>query len=261
MKVYFVSDLHLIAGDEESQYREKAFVQWLDTIKHDADAIYLLGDMFDFWFEYKTVVTRGFSRFIGKLCELTDSGIPVHFFTGNHDIWARDYMASEAGVIVHTEPMETEINGFRFLIGHGHGLCDTSSFRLLLNVLGNKMLHALYAAIHPRWGVAFWQWISGKGYEKRQAASPFVLPEKECLVCFARQMLNRKHYDFFVFGHRHLSMKVQIAPDSFYINTGEWITHRDYAVFDGENMMLYEASSINLDIAIETEPLNYSIIK
>ena len=109
MSIYFASDLHLIAVNEESRCREKAFIQWLDTIKHDANAVYLLGDMFDFWFEYKTVVTRGFSRFIGKLCELTDSGILVHYFTGNHDIWARDYLASEAGVILHTEPMETEI--------------------------------------------------------------------------------------------------------------------------------------------------------
>ena len=243
MKVYFASDLHLVAGNEESRCREKAFVQWLDAIKHDADAVYLLGDMFDFWFEYKTVVTKGFTRFIGKLCELTDKGIPVHFFTGNHDIWARNYLASETGVIVHTKPMETEINGFRFLIGHGHGLCDDYSFRLLLRVLGNKTLHAFFAAIHPRWGVAFWQWISGISYRKHEIVAPLDAPEKECLVRFARQMLKRKHYDFFVFGHRHLSMQVQLAPDSFYINTGEWIRRRNYAVFDGKNMMLHEANS------------------
>ena len=238
MRVYFASDLHLIAGDKESRCREKRFVQWLDTIKHDAEAIYLLGDMFDFWFEYKNVVTKGFPRFIGKLCELTDSGIPVHFFTGNHDIWVRDYLASETGIIVHTEPMETEINGFRFLIGHGHGLCDTPAYRLLLAILRNKTLHTLYAAIHPRWGVAFWQRISGRGYEKRQAATPCISPEKEPLVRFARQMLTLRHYDFFVFGHRHLSMQMQLATNSFYINTGEWITHCTYAVFDGRNMIL-----------------------
>jgi len=243
MRVYFASDLHLIAGDKVSRCREKAFVQWLDTIKHDADAVYLLGDMFDFWFEYKNVVTKGFPRFIGKLCELTDSGIPVHFFTGNHDIWVRDYLASETGIIVHTEPMETEINGFRFLIGHGHGLCDTSAYRLLLAILRNKVLHTLYAAIHPRWGVAFWQWVSGNGYKKRQAVTPCFSPEKEPLVRFARKKLKLRHYDFFVFGHRHLSMQMQLAHDSLYINTGEWITHRTYAVFDGENMVLYDFSN------------------
>jgi len=243
MSVYFASDLHLIAGNEESRCREKAFIQWLDTIKHDADAVYLLGDMFDFWFEYKTVVTRGFSRFIGKLCELTDSGIPVHFFTGNHDIWAGDYLALEAGVILHTEPMETEINGFRFLIGHGHGLCDTRAYKFLLRILGNNTLRILHAATHPRWGVAFWQWVSGKSFKNRQLVSPFVSPEKENLVRYARQMLKRKHYDFFVFGHRHLPMQVQLAPDSFYINTGEWITRRTYAVFDGKGMTLCDTKS------------------
>ena len=238
MKVYFASDLHLIAGNEESQCREKAFVQWLDTIKHDADAVYLLGDMFDFWFEYKNVVTKGFSRFIGKLCELTDSGIPVHFFTGNHDIWARDYMASEAGVIVHTEPLETEINGFRFFIGHGHGLGDTRAYKLLLNILCNKTLRIFHSAIHPRWGVAVWQWVSSISYKRRHVITPLDSLEKECLVRFSRQMLSRKHYNFFVFGHRHLSMQVQLAPDSCYINTGEWINSRTYAVFDGKNMVL-----------------------
>ena len=242
MRVYFASDLRLIAGDKESLCREKAFVQWLDTIKHDADAVYLLGDMFDFWFEYKTVITKGFSRFIGKLCELTDSGIPVHFFTGNHDVWVGDYLTSEAGVIVHTELLETEIGGFRFLIGHGHGLSDTHAYRLFLRVIGNNMLCTLHAAVHPRWGVAFWQRVSGKGYKKRQVVIPCVASEKEPLVRFAKEMLSRRHYDFFVFGHRHLSMQVQLAPDSFYINTGEWIMHRTYAVFDGKDVMLCGAN-------------------
>jgi len=244
MRVYFASDLHLIVGDKESLCREKAFVQWLDIIKHDADAIYLLGDMFDIWFEYKTVITKGFSRFIGKLCELTDSGIPIHFFTGNHDIWVGDYLASEAGVIVHTEPIEMEINGSRFLIGHGHGLYDTRAYKLLLRVLSNRTLSAFYATVHPRWGVAFWQWISGKGYNRRQTVTPCVSLEKESLVRYSRDMLNLRHYDFFVFGHRHLSMQVQLAPDSLYINTGEWITNRTYAVFDGKNMMLCDADTL-----------------
>jgi UDP-2,3-diacylglucosamine hydrolase len=239
MKIYFASDLHLIAGNKESLHREKAFVQWLDMVKHDADAVYLLGDMFDFWFEYKTVAPRGFTRFIGKLCELTDSGIPVHFFTGNHDLWARDYLASETGVTIHTKPLETEVNGLRFLIGHGHGLGDKHSYQLLLKIFGNRTLHFLYAAIHPRWGMAFWQKMSGYSFRKRQDIAPLVSTESECLVRFARQELSRKHYDYFVFGHRHVPMKIQLAPDSFYINTGEWITSRTYAVFDGENMELH----------------------
>ncbi len=238
MKIYFASDLHLIEGDEASRQREYLFIQWLDKVKNDATEVFLLGDMFDFWFEYKKTVPRGFSRFLGKLCELTDSGIPVHYFTGNHDLWVNDYLISETGVTVYREPLEKELNGVRFMIGHGHGLGDSKAYNMLLRVFNSTILRPFYAAMHPRWGINFGQWWSAKSFVKRLTPKSCTSIESEHLVQYARQTLRYKHIDYFVFGHRHLPMHVTLSTESHYVNTGEWVQAYSYAVFDGSGVSL-----------------------
>lgn len=236
MKVYFASDLHLTYNDAASRQRERLFVQWLDMVKHDASEIYLLGDMLDFWFEYRKAAPRGFSRFFGKLCELTDNGIPVHYFTGNHDLWINDYLPVETGVAIHNKPLKTEINGVRFMIGHGHGLGD-SRYNRLISVYSNKILRMLYSAIHPRWGMAFGQWCSAKSRNKNQHAF-FESVEKEKLVQYAKRKLSNEHVDYFIFGHRHIPMHIKISEGSYYVNTGEWINRCTYAVFENKEVTL-----------------------
>ena len=231
----------MMAPDEASRRREQVFVQWLDAIKNDAAAIFLLGDMFDFWFEYRHVVPRGFVRLLGKLAELSDKGISIHFFTGNHDQWARNYFSSELNINIYHQPTEFNLNGKRFLIGHGHENSPESFVERTLNFMfRNCLLRALYAFIHPFFGIAF-----GKNWSKyhrkyKGMTQSFKGLEKELLYQYAKKTLaNGKHYDFFVFGHRHLAMDIPLNETSRYINIGEWIEARTYAVFDGEDVVLH----------------------
>ena len=230
----------MMAPDEASRRREQVFVQWLDAIKNDAAAIFLLGDIFDFWFEYRYVVPRGFVRLLGKLAELTDNGIPIHFFTGNHDQWLHNYLPNELNISIYTKPTEFNLNGKRFLIGHGHESSPESFVERILNFMfSNRLLRVLYALIHPFFGIAF-----GKNWSKfhrkyKGMTQPFKGLEKELLYQYAKKTLaDGKHYDFFVFGHRHLAMDIPLNETSRYINIGEWIENRTYAVFDGVDVVL-----------------------
>jgi len=243
-KIYFASDLHLMmAPDEASRLREKDFVQWLDTIKNDAAAIFLLGDMFDFWFEYRYVVPRGFVRLLGKLAELTDNGIPIHFFTGNHDQWIQNYLPNELNINVYHQPTEFNLNGKSFLIGHGHDISfESFGERILHFVFRNRLLRVLYASFHPFWGISFGKNWSKHRRKHRGMTHPFKGLKKEIICQYVQKTLaSGKHYDFFVFGHRHLSMDVPLNENSRYINVGEWLETRTYAVFDGEDVHLQSA--------------------
>ena len=242
-KIYFASDLHLVMSpNEDSRRRERDFVQWLDMIKKDAAVIFLLGDIFDFWFEYRHVVPRGFVRLLGKLAELTDSGIVVHFFTGNHDQWIRNYLPYELNITLHHHPTEFDLNGKRFLIGHGHDISMENLHDRIFNfVFGNRLLRILYASLHPFWGIGFGKnWSLGR--RKHYGLSkPFETLEKEYIYKYVQKILSEKHYDFFVFGHRHLTLDIRMDENSRYINTGEWIETRTYAVFDGTDISLHSA--------------------
>ena len=241
-RIYFASDLHLTAwSDELSRRREQDFVQWLDTIKSDAAAVFLLGDIFDFWFEYKQTVPRGFVRLLGKLAELTDSGISVIFFTGNHDQWLRNYLTEELNISIYRKPAEFEINEKRFLIGHGHDVSFSQEglyIRARHWIFENKILRALFASLNPRWGLAFGKNWSISHRKRRGISKPFEGLEKELIYRYVQKVLVEKHYDFFVFGHRHLAMDVSLNENSRYINTGEWLKTKSYAVFDGKDMQL-----------------------
>lgn len=231
-----------MAPDEASRRRESDFVQWLDTVKHDAAAIFLLGDIFDFWFEYRHVVPRGFVRLLGKLAELTDSGISVHYFTGNHDQWIRNYLPYELNIQIYRKPTPFVLNEKTFLIGHGHDISPENLIDRILNfVFGNCVLRALYASLHPFWGIAF-----GKNWSKSKRRrlgylTPFKGLDQEYIFQYAQKTLAKKQYDFFVFAHRHLAMDVRLSGNSRYINVGEWIEAQTYAVFDGEDVALHSA--------------------
>jgi len=242
-KIYFASDLHLIiAPNELSRRREQGFIQWLDTIKTDAAAVFLLGDIFDFWFEYRHTVPRGFVRLLGKLAELTDSGISIHFFKGNHDQWVRDYLTSEMNITVHHKPAELEINGKLFLIGHGHDVSlKTLHDHFLHFMFDNRFFRMLFASLNPRWGIPFGKNWSINHRNRNKLVKPFTELDEELIYKYAKKTLLKKHYDFFVFGHRHLAMDIALSENSRYINTGEWVEAQSYAVFDGENIELYSA--------------------
>ncbi|MDC7994924.1 UDP-2,3-diacylglucosamine diphosphatase [Altibacter sp. HG106] len=240
-KIYFSSDNHLGAPTREASLpREKRFVQWLDIAQKDAAAIFLLGDLFDFWFEYKTVVPKGFVRVLGKLAEITDQGIPVYFFVGNHDLWMRDYFETELNIPIYREPEAFTFNNKKFLIGHGDGKGPgDKGYKRMKKVFVHPLSKWLYRWVHPDWGVRLAQHLSVKnklisGEEDQQ----FLGEEKEWLAQYAKRKLETQHYDYFVFGHRHLPLEIKLTEGSMYYNLGDWITHFTYGVFDGTNFQL-----------------------
>ncbi|MFO7830293.1 MAG: UDP-2,3-diacylglucosamine diphosphatase [Bacteroidales bacterium] len=238
-KIYFASDIHLgLPNYKESLEREKLFVQWLDTIKHDAKEIILLGDIFDFWFEYKRAIPKGFTRFLGKICEITDSGIPVHFFTGNHDMWIFDYLPEETGVVLHKEPIVKEYSGKKFYLAHGDGLGPgDNSYKLLKKIFASRFSQWLFARFHPNIGI--WianTWSTHSRYSRE--ITPYEGENKEWLILYSKKLLQSENYDFMIYGHRHLPMDLKLTENCRYINLGDWITNFTYAVFDGKNLEL-----------------------
>jgi UDP-2,3-diacylglucosamine hydrolase len=243
-KIYFASDLHLGTPDESSSVaREKLFVRWLDEVKKDAAQIYIIGDIFDFWHEYETVVPKGFVRLQGKLAELADAGIPIHIFTGNHDLWMFGYLEKELGVKIHYAPIQKELNGKKFFIGHGDGLGPGDhGYKFIKKVFSNPVCQFLFKWIHPDTGVRLANYFSRKS-RYATGTNEKILEEykgenNEWLVQFSKSELNKQHYDYFVFGHRHLPLDIQLSDKSRYINTGDWLDYNSYAVFDGINLEL-----------------------
>ncbi|MEO6681277.1 MAG: UDP-2,3-diacylglucosamine diphosphatase [Ginsengibacter sp.] len=240
-KIYFISDFHLGAPDHASSLkREKTIVEFLDKIKKDAAIIFVLGDMFDFWYEYKKVVPKGFVRILGKLAELTDSGITIHFFVGNHDMWMNGYFEQELNIQVYHEHQEFEFNGKRFIIGHGDGLGPGDlKYKFLKKIFRNKISKALFGIMHPSMGIGLAEYFSKKSRASTGTKDEtFLGEENEWLISFAKDEIKKKHVDFFVFGHRHLPIEFKLPGNSLYINLGDWIKYNSYAVFDGENLQL-----------------------
>jgi len=239
--IYFASDQHFGAPTiERSKIREQKFVNWLDSIKTDAEVIFLLGDLFDFWFEYKKVVPKGFVRVLGKLAELRDNGIQIHFFVGNHDLWMKDYFETELNIPIYYKPTEFTFNNKTFLIGHGDGLGPgDKGYKRMKKVFTNPFSKWLYRWLHPDIGVKLAQYLSVKNkLISGEEDVKFLGEENEWLVHYCKRKLTKKHYDFFVFGHRHLPMKIQLSENSKYINTGDWISHFTYGIFEGGQMVL-----------------------
>ncbi|GGB86674.1 UDP-2,3-diacylglucosamine hydrolase [Flavobacterium suaedae] len=242
-KIYFASDQHLGAPTPEKSFiREKKFVKWLDEVKKDADAIFLLGDLFDFWFEYKTVVPKGFVRVLGKLAEIRDSGIPIYFFVGNHDLWMDDYFEKELDIPVYHKPKEFTFNGKEFLIGHGDGLGPgDKGYKRMKKVFINPFSKWLYRWLHPDIGVRMAQHLSVKNkLISGDEDVIFLGEENEWLVQYCKRKLETKHYDYFIFGHRHLPLDIKLNEKSTYLNLGDWVSYFTYGVFDGETLELKE---------------------
>ena len=240
-KIYFASDQHLGAPTAEASFpREQKFIAWLNEVKKDADAIFLLGDLFDFWFEYKTVVPKGFIRVLGKLAEIKDSGIPIYFFVGNHDLWMNDYFEKELNIPVYHTPQEFLINDKLFLIGHGDGLGPhDKGYKRLKKVFTFKPFKWLFRWLHPDLGVRLGQYMSVKNKMiSGDEDFKFLGEDKEWLVQYCKRKLATKHYDYFIFGHRHLPLEIALSEKSTYVNTGDWVHYFTYGVFESEKLSL-----------------------
>jgi UDP-2,3-diacylglucosamine hydrolase len=247
-KIYFLSDFHLGAPNHAASLeREKIIVQFLDEIKPDAAEIFLVGDMFDFWYEYKKVVPKGYVRLLGKLAELSDTGIALHFFAGNHDMWMRDYFQKELNIPVYYAPMEFERKGKKFLIAHGDGLGPGDhGYKRLKKIFRNPFCKWLFGILPPVVGMGLASYLSHRSRAQTGAAEEIFLGEdKEWLILYCKDKMKTrqpggppKDIDFFVFGHRHLPIDYRLSPVSRYINLGDWIRYFTYAVFDGNELVL-----------------------
>ena len=240
--IYFLSDFHLGAPNAEaSLIREKKIISFLDKIKDEAAEIFILGDMFDFWFEYKNVVPKGYTRLLGKLAEITDAGTPIHFFVGNHDMWMKDYFQKELNIKVYFNPEEFILLGKKFLIGHGDGLGPgDNGYKFLKKIFRNKISQFLFGILPPVVGMGLANYFSRKSLAQTGSTDEFYLgDDKEWLIAYCREVLTKDHYDYFVFGHRHLPIDFKLNDNSTYINLGDWIKHFTYADFNGQSLTLH----------------------
>lgn len=242
-KIYFLSDAHLGSlAFKHKRTQERRLVRFLDAIKHKADAIYLLGDMFDFWNEYKYVVPKGYTRFLGKLSEITDMGVEVHFFTGNHDLWTYGYLEQECGLIVHRKPLTIELYGKEFYIAHGDGLGDPDNkFKLLRKLFHNPVCQKLLNFLHPWWGMQLGLNWAKHSRQKRADGKelPFQGEENEYLLRWTKEyMKTHPNIDYFLYGHRHIELDLALDNNTRVLILGDWIWQFTYAVFDGEHLFL-----------------------
>lgn len=239
-KVYFASDFHLGApNEEESLARERKIINWLQHISKDAAAIFLVGDVFDFWYEYKSTIPKGFIRFQGKLAELRDQGIPIILFTGNHDLWMFDYFPSQLDIPVIKKAIEFKIGETSFLIGHGDGLGPGDLlFKFTKSIFSNRLMQWFFQWIHPNIGVwlaKYWSKNSRDFSDQRN--QPFD-EKTERLLSYCKSMESKEHHDLYIFGHRHLPLELNVSDNSTYFNLGEWMNHCTYLEFDGEKAVL-----------------------
>lgn len=240
-KIYFLSDFHLGAPNATvSLEREKRIIRFLDEIKNDASEIFILGDLFDFWYEYKKVVPKGYVRILGKLAELTDSGIPIHFFVGNHDMWMNDYFQKELNILLYHQPAEFNFDGKEFFIGHGDGLGPgDKGYKFIKKIFRNKACQWLFGILPPFIGMGIADFFSRKSRAQTgQTDEVFLGEDKEWLILYSKEMLQKKHFDYFIFGHRHLPLDFKLNGSSRYLNLGDWIKYNSYAVFENGEMHL-----------------------
>jgi UDP-2,3-diacylglucosamine hydrolase len=235
--VFFVSDAHLGVPDHASSLeRERKLVKWLDEIAPRAESIHIVGDLFDFWFEYRHAVPRGFVRILGKLAELRDRGIDMHVYTGNHDFWLFDYFPKELGIPVHYDIQRYTYNGKKFLVGHGDGIGPGDhGYKFIKKVFTNPLCQWLFARLHPNFGIGLALYWSRKSRQANAHIDERFRGEEEVQVIYAREVLNSEDLDYFVFGHRHWPTKYALTEKAYLLNLGDWITHFSYAEFDGQD--------------------------
>lgn len=239
-KIYFASDFHLGSYPaEKSLSREREIVRWLDHIKHDATELYLMGDVFDFWFEYQTVVPKGYIRFLGKLAELADMGIKLTFFKGNHDMWMFGYLKKELGATIIDNELIIERDNNSFYLHHGDGLGDGDvKYKLLKKIFRSKSCQWLFARLHPNLGIGIAQRWSRSSRAANDTDEIFLGEDKEWLINYAKELEVSQHFDFYIFGHRHLPYDIPLSNNSRVLNLGEWFKNQTYAVWDGSQLEL-----------------------
>ena len=240
-KIYFASDFHLgVPTRVASLDREKKVVAWLESVRQDAHSIYLLGDVFDFWFEYRHTIPKGFIRLQGKLAELRDDGIPIYFFTGNHDMWMFDYFPKELGIPIYREPIVITAGSQKLMVGHGDGLGPgDTSYKILKSFFNSSVCQWLFARIHPNLGMSIaTYWSRRSRIINLKTEEKLVSKEKELLFVWCSQQEQMNHHDFYIFGHRHLPLDLAVGDSSRYINLGEWVHHPAYCVYNGRNAEL-----------------------
>lgn len=239
-KIYILSDMHLGSwAIEHSRTHERRVVSFLDKIKDEAAAVYLLGDVFDFWYEHRYTVPKGFTRFLGKISELTDKGVEVHFFTGNHDQWCLDYFEKECGVIIHREPCLVELYGNEVFLAHGDEFSRERGYKVLRAMFRSRFLRWMFSMLHPRWSI--WMGLSWARHSmvkhKVMGDTPFLGADKEDCLVFARKYLEtHKSIDCFIFGHRHIDVDMPLDESSRCIFLGDWISTFAYVVLDGKTI-------------------------
>ena len=250
-KYYFISDAHLgLYPPEKSLEREKKLVRWLEQIEDDVDELYMLGDIFDFWHEYKYVIPKGFSRFLGQLVRMADKGVKMHFFSGNHDVWTYNYLHDEMGIELYHEPVTHVLNGKKFFLGHGDGLGPGDmGYKLLIRIFRNPFLQWCFARLHPN--LALWfvtSWSKSSRYSKGIVAEEFAGFENESQILFARDYLKKEAIDYFIFGHRHIPSVIQLPQSATYVNLGDWIYSFTYGVLEGGTFELrqFEGDGANI---------------
>ncbi|MEM6736039.1 MAG: UDP-2,3-diacylglucosamine diphosphatase [Bacteroidota bacterium] len=243
-KIYFASDFHLGVPDRnKSLERERIIIRWLEHIKSDASAIFFVGDVFDFWFEYKQAIPKGFVRFQGKLAELCDQGISIFLFAGNHDLWYSDYLNKELGIVLFKKPIEISINNKRFLIGHGDGLGKGNHlYNVIKKVFTARIPQWIFRWIHPDIGITLGKFWSNASKERSKRKDEIFKGESEILFNYCLDVEKRSHHDFYVFGHRHMPLEMNLSNQSTYFNLGEWMTSNSYLKFDGEKAILLNFS-------------------
>lgn len=239
-KVYFASDFHLGAPNHEASLaRERKIITWLDECMKDAKAIFLVGDLFDFWFEYKHTIPKGFSRFMGKLAQIADAGIELHIFVGNHDLWMFGYFEKEFGAHVYYNPIEISINEKTLYVGHGDGLGPgDKGYKRLKKIFTNSFFQWCFNWLHPNIGIGIANYWSSKSRAQANNVVQKFLGDDEWLWQYAKHLELSKHRDYYLFGHRHLPLDLEVAKDSRYINLGEWLSQHTYAVFEDNELKL-----------------------
>jgi len=238
--IAFASDFHLgVPSLDSSLEREKKIIRWLESVSPQCDILFLVGDIFDFWFEYKHVIPKGFIRLQGKLAELTDAGKKIYIFSGNHDMWMKDYFTNEMGIEILHQPTVFFFNEEKILIGHGDGLGPgDTGYKLLKKIFRNKFCQWLFKIIHPTIGMTIAHTWSRKSRITNIKRKEEFLGDKEWLWMYCKELEKKEHHDYYIFGHRHLPLDLEVSPTSRYINLGEWVNYSSYALFDGEKITL-----------------------
>lgn len=238
--IYFASDFHLGSPNyAESRAREERIVRWLKFIEPNCGELFLMGDIFDFWFEYEKVIPKGFVRLQGKLAQMADSGIKIYFFKGNHDMWVRNYFTQEIGMHIISDEMIMERSGKKFYLHHGDGLGPGDrKYKFLRKIFRSRLCQWLFARLHPNLGISIANGWSGNSKKRAGADEAFFGDKYEWLAIYSREILQKEHFDYFIYGHRHLPLDLDLGNGSRYVNTGEWLNYNSYAVFDGVDLRL-----------------------